>query len=346
MADTKIEYLTKTWNPIQTVIKGESGQGYHCTRIDDGCRNCWAEVMNTRIGNHLPFDAKEYEYELKPGELNKPFGWKKRQVIGVQFMGDLFHKDIPFKLINKVFDNICTDMVRKCKHKDCELTEECFRSVTKHDYLILTKRPERISLFIDWVKKWGDIDYPFALEINENKGISNIWWGTSISDQKSADIRIPELLKIKSLFPKANLWLSVEPLISAIDLTLVPGLVMQFGCGQKHHGIGTPECPKELHHHHDDRCYYPINWVVCGGESGKKARPTHPDWVRKVRDVCQNNNVKFFFKQWGEYLHISQQLTGGIGKYYNDEYTRCGKEKAGHLLDGNKYLEMPEGLRL
>ena len=42
-----------------------------------------------------------------------------------------------------------------------------------------------------------------------------------------------------------------------------------------------------------------IDWVIVGGESGPGARPVDPEWVREIRDLCQNQNVPFFFKQWG-----------------------------------------------
>lgn len=45
-----------------------------------------------------------------------------------------------------------------------------------------------------------------------------------------------------------------------------------------------------------------IDWVICGGESGPGARPTHPDWVRNIQKQCQKQKVPFFFKQWGEWV--------------------------------------------
>jgi protein gp37 len=42
-----------------------------------------------------------------------------------------------------------------------------------------------------------------------------------------------------------------------------------------------------------------IHWVIVGGESGPRARPMDPQWVRDVRDQCLAARVAFFFKQWG-----------------------------------------------
>lgn len=63
-----------------------------------------------------------------------------------------------------------------------------------------------------------------------------------------------------------------------------------------------------------------IDWVIVGGESGPGARPMDPEWVLDIRDQCKKAGVPFFFKQWGG--------------------TR--KKKAGRLLDGKTYCEMPK----
>lgn len=63
-----------------------------------------------------------------------------------------------------------------------------------------------------------------------------------------------------------------------------------------------------------------IDWAIVGGESGPGARPMNPEWVRDLRAQCQTQRVRFFFKQWG-----------GVQK-----------KRAGRLLDGREYNEMPE----
>jgi protein gp37 len=62
-----------------------------------------------------------------------------------------------------------------------------------------------------------------------------------------------------------------------------------------------------------------MDWVIVGGESGPGARPMDPDWVRALRDQCQQTGVPFFFKQWG-----------GVQK-------KC----TGRLLDGRTWDELP-----
>ena len=96
-----------------------------------------------------------------------------------------------------------------------------------------------------------------------------------------------------------------------------------------------------------------IDWVICGGESGKSARPCDPRWVRDIQTQCKEQGVPFFFKQWGEWLNESYDknilkdmlnpknkncFTVLNGSYYR----RVGKAKAGALLDGIEYKEFPK----
>jgi len=95
-----------------------------------------------------------------------------------------------------------------------------------------------------------------------------------------------------------------------------------------------------------------LDWVICGGETGPGARPMHPEWARSLRDQCQSAGVPFFFKQWGDYVSISQmpedtyrawdaQHGTEIWDYYNPIW-KVGKKAAGRLLDGREHNEYPE----
>jgi len=90
-----------------------------------------------------------------------------------------------------------------------------------------------------------------------------------------------------------------------------------------------------------------ISWVICGGETGPRARPMNPSWVRSLRDQCQAAGVPFFFKQWGEWHPnclcdtkephptTPRPEPGEPGVMF-----RCGKE-AGRLLDNRLWDEVP-----
>jgi protein gp37 len=152
---------------------------------------------------------------------------------------------------------------------------------------------------------------------------SNIWIGVSCEDQQQADIRIPLLLQI----PAAVRFLSCEPLIGPIDLA-------------NYLPIMEPENGNQLH------------WVIAGGESGKLARPMHPEWVRSLRDQCEAANVPFFFKQWGEYAPLSECSMHDVRKLkraivsdpYEHMVFRIGKSKSGNLLDGKQHLNFPANI--
>lgn len=106
-----------------------------------------------------------------------------------------------------------------------------------------------------------------------------------------------------------------------------------------------------------------VDWVIVGGESGPKARPMHPDWVRSLRDQCKAAGVPFFFKQWGEWSPIHRgdedhllddtyiRLNGTTHTTLRDDHApyevtdelihRIGKKAAGRLLDGREWSEVP-----
>lgn len=109
-----------------------------------------------------------------------------------------------------------------------------------------------------------------------------------------------------------------------------------------------------------------IDWVIAGGESGPGARPMHPDWVRNIQKQCQEQNVPFFFKQWGEYRPIKNSIeyentnevvwitkdnriavckTNRVPMTMAAAMIRVGKSKSGAILDGKEYKEFPKILQ-
>lgn len=91
----------------------------------------------------------------------------------------------------------------------------------------------------------------------------NAWLGVSVEDRKYGLPRIRFLQDIKAKIR----FLSVEPLLENLGRISLQG----------------------------------ISWVIVGGESGSKARPMKEEWVLPLRDQCGENNIDFFFKQWGAY---------------------------------------------
>jgi protein gp37 len=98
--------------------------------------------------------------------------------------------------------------------------------------------------------------------------------------------------------------------------------------------------------------YSKIDWVICGGESGSKARPMHPQWARSIRDQCEHAGVPFFFKQWGEWWEVDQIPHDSTGFLHNaslyedgNYFFKVGKHKAGRLLDGTLHNEYPQTVK-
>lgn len=119
MADTKIAWCDKVWNPVTG-----------CTKIAVGCKNCYAERMTKRFWKQWNCLAPPHHFGVKwhPDRLDYPLSLRKPQRIFLCSMGDLFHDKVPFEFIDKVMDiiNICR----------------------QHRFHILTKRPERVLGYI------------------------------------------------------------------------------------------------------------------------------------------------------------------------------------------------------
>jgi protein gp37 len=142
---------------------------------------------------------------------------------------------------------------------------------------------------------------------------ANVWLGTTAENQKYADIRIPVLLAARARVH----FISAEPLLGQLSLTKWSG----------------------------------IDWVIAGGESGRSARPTDPDWVRRLRDECKQCNIAFHFKQWGHWspsvsqaTSARQQLRSLFTTKYSAMLYAVGKTAAGRMLDGRTWDEFPRSV--
>ena len=202
-----------------------------------------------------------------------------------------------WKVPARVFVNSMSDLF----HEDVRFSyvEMVFVAMSKsprHTFMVLTKRPERMNEYFEDNRRR-----------NIEVVLDNVWLGVSVEDQKTADERIPLLLQT----PPAKRFVSVEPMLGAVDLEpflKLPPLHVDIK------GKST---------------WSGIDWVICGGESGPGARPMRADWARGLRDQCVAAGVPFFFKQWGEYIHLD---TGAV---MND------RKKFQRILDGRAWNEYP-----
>ncbi len=123
-----------------------------------------------------------------------------------------------------------------------------------------------------------------------NKEIpENIWLGVTVENKKEGVPRIDKLRKLKA----SVLFLSIEPLLEDLGQINLEN----------------------------------IDWVIVGGESGRKARPMEKKWVLNIKQQCEENNIAFFFKQWG---------TWGADK------VKRNKKINGKEIDGKIWQQYPE----
>ena len=310
-----------------------------CTRVSEGCDHCYAAAMSLRLE---AMALKDIEFGIDPGGKAKYIGIATRNGKGTPvFNGKInFDKaalDEPFrwKRPRKVFVNSMSDLF----HKDVpdgfiDAVFDVMSRTPQHTYQVLTKRPERMAAYVG--SSWSMSLYP------------NIWLGTSVENQEQADARIPHLMKLKS----SVRFLSMEPLLGPVD---IGPYVNKF---------------RWLVNEDNGQIMRPLDWVIVGGESGREARPMHPDWVRAIRDQCAAAGVPFFFKQFGAWglsplpsfvpisgehqlgkLFASEKSYYAIPSVTSEEFPntirverleKVGKHAAGRLLDGRLHDEFPQ----
>jgi protein gp37 len=345
--NSAIEWTRHTFNPWRG-----------CTKVSAGCAHCYAETLSGRNpkslgiwgprGTRVIAAESYWRQPLKWNAAAKAAG--ERHNVFCASLADVFEGP-------DTMPEACWPLVQDARRRLCGLIEQ----TRNLNWLLLTKRPQYVDR--------GISDATGRLCSSWLADCKHVWIGTSVEDQDAADKRIPELLKI----PAKVLFLSCEPLLGPVDLNRSLGGTLwiggQRGCNGKHRGVGTPDCPREPHHHHDDRCDRGINWVIVGGESGSKARAMHPEWAREIRYQCAEAGVPFLFKQHGEYAHETQiwndpaspddgvlnhaaeqawlklmdRDSFGFAHQFEDTSLAypVGKHAAGRVLDGRTWDGMP-----
>ena len=233
MANSKIEWTGETWNPTTG-----------CTKISSGCKYCYAEIMSRRLqAMGMNKYINGFDLTIHTDTLKLPYKWKKSRLVFVNSMSDLFHEDLPFEFIQKVFSVMNDNQ--------------------QHIFQILTKRSDillKYNSFLNWTP--------------------NIWMGVTVENNQYLK-RIEDLRWTNA----AIKFLSLEPLLGPVPDINLAG----------------------------------IDWVIVGGESGTNPRPIKKEWVTDILAQCREQNVSFFFKQWG-------------GR---------NKKQSGRFLNNKIYNEMP-----
>lgn len=293
-----------------------------CARLSPGCDNCYAATM-TRRGL---MGTAPIDYGV--GEvLNDP----------ARLDETALRQPLRWKKPRKVFVASMTDIAGSWV-PDAWLDRiwAVMALAPQHTYIVLTKRPSRLW---EWFRSdpYEQVLKAASVFRDERPALNGIpisnpqhaafwphvWIGVSIESD-----RYHWRANILRQIPAAVHWISAEPLLSGLPSLDLTG----------------------------------ISWLVTGGESGAKARPCHPDWVRDLRDRCQANGTAFFHKQWGEHIpvrpyddvegwHEGEIPLNLDGTDYrgseilidDDAYVlrRVGRKAAGRELDGRTWNDFP-----
>ncbi len=328
MATTKIEWADKTWSPVTG-----------CSPVSAGCANCFANRMSKRLAGRFGYPQDDpFTVTFHKDRIDEPDKWRKPKRVFVVSMGDLFHDDVTDHQLEWVFWKMA--------------------NLTRHTFLVLTKRVERAA---GWLNNW--------IKIYKHGGflhLPNVHIGVSVEDQKTADERIPHLLRT----PAAVRFISAEPLLGTIDLK--PFLPHDFN--KEPHCSWCEDC---IHTGQDEGWKVTtedfhgpfLDGIILGGETGPRARPMHPDWVQSIRDQCVETETNFFFKSWGawqngsdfqrpnanrivlndgrmcrepEELGFTNYAPEGWSHFYPTMMAKVGKKHSGRHIDGRTWDQLPE----
>lgn len=225
-----------------------------CEKVNAGCKNCYAEYFSdVRYKNNYWRSPKRKRIKSAFSDLDKYQRQAEKAGIKLKIfcgsMMDIFEDNKPLENPTEEFSSTFDLRFR--------LWVDIYNGKYENlIFLFLTKRPQNImiQLPMNWL----------------NTPSSNIWLGTSISDQETSNLFVKRL----SAYKGANLFLSIEPQVGSID------------------SIDLTD----------------ISWVIQGGESGPKKRPFDINWAYAMKAICKSDNISYFFKQIDKVQQIPEDL--------------------------------------
>ncbi len=326
---SRIEWTDHTFNPWEG-----------CQKVAPECDHCYAEARDVRFTGGTHWGPKAPRRRTSAANWKKPRRWNaqadafqathgRRQRVFCASLGDVFDN-----AVNPDWRDDLWALIRECDQLDWQL---------------LTKRPQNMGGMLP--PDWGD-------------GWLHVWLGTSAGSRKTAGQNVPHLLAT----PAAVRFVSAEPMLGPVDLTrwLYP-VLDRHAAGLSDDPLAAGMLGRAIKSGHASGPMRPaLDWVICGGESGPFAGAMHPAWPRDLRDQCVAAGIPFFFKQWGEYRGTDDDFTlaglsdhlpvrtvddGGrlhFGGHPTDfdawtTIARIGKKRAGRMLDGREWNEVPNG---
>ena len=288
-----------------------------CQKVGPGCDNCYAEARDIRFtgGSHWGPGAPRRKVKGGIAKLRKI----NREA--EEFRAKHGHWPRVFcSSLSDIFDNAIDPAWR----------DEALREIgvsTSTRVQLLTKRVGNVEAMIR--DNWKTLAWP------QHVGLM-----VTVVNQTEAERDIPKLIELKVRCGIPWVGLSIEPLLAPISLRWLNVFPENAPYTAQKSPDGTNEFDGLRR----------IDWVIVGGESGPNARPMHPAWAQQLRCQCDEADVPFFFKQWGEYLHEScfNPHCGWSPKVIEQDgerYMKAGKAKARRFLQPwGEIGEMPEAL--
>jgi len=267
-----------------------------CTAISRGCDNCYAAaMMDTRLHRakwgpgepRVRTSEANWEqmrrWERNHARFEQEHGRKRRVFCFSQ--ADVFDNEAPigwfvdFLELCRTTPHLIKQLLTKRIGNVVRRLQEALEHVAEQ--LVATTQPgAQQALQTDWqaLRDW-------LIAWLAGRAPSHIWIGATVVDQVEADRDIPKLLRV----PAALRFLSLEPLLGSVDVSrwLKP---LRSDLGDAQAGA------QALDWSQDARV---VDWVIVGGESGRKARPMDPLAVAGLRRQCEEADTPMFFKQWG-----------------------------------------------
>lgn len=283
-----------------------------CQKVSPACDHCYAESMNRwlRRGENWGPGAPRREYSDQ--HWSKPLRWNANAARANRHL--------------KIFPSVCDPFDNAAPAGHRKGFAKLILATPHLIWMLLTKRIGNAALMLPEMFPDGTPD--------------SVWLGATIVSQAEAGRDIPKLVDA----PASTRFLSMEPLLGAVDLT------DWIGPWGRPHELQAPPM---------------IDGIFVGGESGRAARPMHPDWARSLRNQCEAAGIAFHFKQWGEWA--PGNLSAGFDLIerdrtkirsgffdYNDTWNplgsnpfrqtmdRVGKQAAGRELDGRYHDDFPQ----
>lgn len=324
MGKTSIEYVDHSVNPIRARIRGVTDDsGHFCVKVSPGCKNCYASRLQPRFGLPVFQDQRgdlEPELFLDPKVLESVLRRRKATRYFWCDMTDMFGGWVSDAWIAACFGVMA--------------------ATPQHTHLVFTKRAKRMREWFAWAAKRGDhgksmfpddddawcIRQMCHVEARragahhdslQNHGgpwpLPNVMLLVSAEDQKRADERIPDLLAT----PAARRGVSVEPMLGPVDLSIY----LARGVIEAKPG---------------DADYDALDWVICGGESGPKARPFDVVAAEDLARQCKEAGVAFYMKQLGAWPFDSREPERDRGP----SRIRLGNRKGGDPSEWAEHLRV------